>query len=128
FNHDINAPIQKYIAGITELAGKLKAIGVELTDEDIMDVLIFNLDTEYSNIAASLMTKDKLTITDVTSTLIEEEQRKGGAPQSTDTATTLYIITEMERVRRAAEVQIRITEKDSQTAENVTDATEMDTL
>ena len=81
FEHDINAPIQVYISGITDLAGKLKAIGVALTDEDITDVLIFNLDNEYSSIASTLMaSKSEFKVADVTSALLEEEQRKGGAP------------------------------------------------
>ena len=81
FEHDINAPIQVYISGITDLAGKLKAIRVALTDEDITDVLIFNLDNEYSSIASTLMaSKSEFKVADVTSALLEEEQRKGGAP------------------------------------------------
>ncbi len=68
-------------SGITDLAGKLKAIGVALTDEDITDVLIFNLDNEYSSIASTLMaSKSEFKVADVTSALLEEEQRKGGAP------------------------------------------------
>ena len=44
----------------------------------IMDVLIFNLDNEYSNIAALLMaTKGDLKVSDITSTLIEELHHKG---------------------------------------------------
>ena len=83
FEHNTNAPMSAYVNGITDLAGKLKGIGIELTDEEITDVLIFNLDNEYSNIAASLMAaKEELKVTDVTSTLIEEEQRKGGPPNS----------------------------------------------
>jgi len=81
FEHDVSAPMQSYVNGITELAGKLKAIGITLTDEDITDVLIFNLNNEYSSIAASLTSaKGELKIADVTSTLLEEEQRRGGPP------------------------------------------------
>lgn len=81
FEHDTNAPMQSYVSGITDLAGKLKAIGVTLTDEDITDVLIFNLDNEYSSIASTLMaSKSEFKVADVASALLEEEQRKGGAP------------------------------------------------
>ena len=83
FEHDTNSGMQSYINGITELAGKLKAIGVKLSDEEITDVLIFNLDKEYSSIAASLTaTKDELKIADITGALLEEEQRNGGPPVS----------------------------------------------
>lgn len=91
FEHDTSATIQAYISGITDLAAKLKAIGVTLTDEDITDVLIFNLDNDYANVAASLTTfKGNLTITDVTSVLKEEEQRRGGAPKLETAMTTKY--------------------------------------
>ena len=92
FEHDTNAPIQNYISGITDLAGKLKAIGVALTDEDITDVLIFNLDNEYSSIASTLMaSKSEFKVADVASALLEEEQRKGGAPPpSIDADLALY--------------------------------------
>ena len=80
FKHDTNAPMSAYVNGITDLARKHKGIGIELTDQEITDVLIFNLDNEYSIIAASLMAaKEELKVTEVTSTLIEEERRKGGS-------------------------------------------------
>jgi len=81
FEHDTNAPMQSYVNGITDLAARLKAIGIQLTDEDITDVLIFNLQGDYSNIAASLTTaQGELKVSDVTSALLEEESRKGGPP------------------------------------------------
>ena len=87
FEHNTSAPMSTYVNGITDLAAKLKGIGIELTDEEITDVLIFNLDNEYSNIAASLMaTKGELKVSDVTSTLIEEARRKG---ESADPAIAL---------------------------------------
>ncbi|KAJ3495365.1 hypothetical protein NLJ89_g10636 [Agrocybe chaxingu] len=88
FEHDINMLMQVYVNGITDLAAKLNAIGVTLNDEDITDVLIFNLDKEYSSIAASLSAgKTDLKVGEVVSALLEEEQRKGGAP---DVVTALY--------------------------------------
>ena len=90
FEHNTNAPMSAYVNGITDLAGKLKAIGIAFTDEEITDVLIFNLDNEYSSIAASLTaTKGDLKVSEVTSALIEEEQRRGGGP-TFDSATSLY--------------------------------------
>ena len=67
--------MQAYVSSITDLATKLKAIGVNLTDKDITDVLIFNLNNEYSSITASLMASmADLKISAVTSALLEEEQ------------------------------------------------------
>jgi hypothetical protein len=90
FEHDTNAPMSTYVNGITDLAGKLKAIGIDLTNEDITDVLIFNLDNKYSSIAASLTTtKDELKVADVRSALLEEERRNGDFITSSDLTTTL---------------------------------------
>jgi len=47
--------ISAYVNSITDLVRKLNAIGVSLSDREITDVLIFNLDNEYSSIAASLI-------------------------------------------------------------------------
>jgi hypothetical protein len=76
--HDLMASIVHYINSITDLAAKLKGISIALTDEEITDVLIFNLDNEYSNVAALLMAaKGELKVSDITSTLIEEARCKG---------------------------------------------------
>jgi hypothetical protein len=90
FEHNTSAPMSAYVNGITDLAGKLKAIGIDLTDEEITDVLIFNLDNEYSSIAASLTaTKGDLKVSEVTSALKEEEKRRGGGPIA-DPSISLY--------------------------------------
>jgi hypothetical protein len=87
FEHDTSASISAYVNGITDLARKLNAIGVSLSDQEITDVLIFNLDNEYSSIASSLVaSKEELTTADVKSALFEEERRKGGP----GTETALY--------------------------------------
>ena len=79
FQHDTSSPIQTYIAGITDLAAKLGGIGIKLSSEDITDVLIFNLNNEYSSVASTLMaTKEELKVSEVTSALLEEERRKDG--------------------------------------------------
>jgi len=70
---DTSTSISAYVNSITDLARKLNAIGVSLSDQEITDVLIFNLDNEYSSIAASLITsKEELTTTDVKSAFLEE--------------------------------------------------------
>ncbi|KAJ3547180.1 hypothetical protein NMY22_g1749 [Coprinellus aureogranulatus] len=79
FEHTTDMPMQTYISGITDLAAKLGGIDIQLKDEDITDVLIFNLNSEYSSIASTLMaTQGTLKISTVTSALLEEERRKGG--------------------------------------------------
>jgi hypothetical protein len=78
YRHEPSQPIQEYISGITGLATRLKAIGVKLDDIDINDVLLFNLDKSWPNIAASLSAStDELNIvTDVTGPLLDEEGRR----------------------------------------------------
>ena len=74
FEHDMSASISAYVNSITDLARKLNAIRVSLSDQDITDVLIFNLDNEYSSIATSLITsKEELKTADVKSALLKEE-------------------------------------------------------
>ena len=92
FEHKAEEPMQKYVNGILELAGKLKAIRVTLLDKEITDVLIFNLDQDFSNIASMLTaSREELKISDVTGALLEEEGRRGGPPDNPiDIATSLY--------------------------------------
>ena len=62
----------------------MKGIKVTLQDDDIVDVLIFNLDESWSNIAGVLCSsKDELKLSDVTSALIDEEGRRGYDPMET---------------------------------------------
>ncbi|KAJ7095029.1 hypothetical protein C8R44DRAFT_598191, partial [Mycena epipterygia] len=58
-----------------------------IQDADIMDVLLFNLDESWSNIAATLCaTTDELNvIADITGPLLDEEGRRGGPPSSDET-------------------------------------------
>jgi len=92
FEHKAKEPMQKYVNGILELAGKLKAIRVALSDKEITDVLIFNLDQDFSNIASMLTAShEELKISDITGALLEEEGRRGGPPDNPiDIATSLY--------------------------------------
>src|ERR1700678_2873536 len=43
FRHDTSKPITDYINGITTLGNQVKAIGVIVVDEDICDVIIYQL-------------------------------------------------------------------------------------
>ena len=62
---------------VTDLAARLNAIGVTLKDEDIVDVLIFNLHHTWSSIASSLSTATgELKLNDVISALDDEEARR----------------------------------------------------
>ncbi|OBZ77569.1 hypothetical protein A0H81_01930 [Grifola frondosa] len=79
FRHDTERPIRDYISSITDLAARLKSIGVKLLDEDITDVLIFNLRESWSNIAGTLTaSKEEMKIADVMGALVDEEGWRGG--------------------------------------------------
>jgi Zinc knuckle len=82
--------IADYITGITDLTAWLKSIKVMLTDEDIIDVLIFNLHESWGSIAASLTAAtEALRLSDVTGALLDEEGRKGG--RDPDSGTTALV-------------------------------------
>ncbi|OBZ67164.1 hypothetical protein A0H81_12816 [Grifola frondosa] len=49
FRHDTERPIRDYISGITDLAARLKSIGVKLLDEDITDALFLILEKRSCN-------------------------------------------------------------------------------
>lgn len=83
YTHDPSMPISKYVSEIVDLAARLKGIGVKLEDEDIADVLIFNLDESWSSAGTALTArKDQMNVLEVQGVLMDEEQRRGGAPQN----------------------------------------------
>ena len=70
--HDLKDSIHIYINNITNLASQLHAMGVNIGDEDIMDVLIFNLPSLYDPVATALMTHhSKLMVSNISAALIE---------------------------------------------------------
>lgn len=77
FVHDTSLPIRDYVTGITTVAGKLKAIGVDIPDEDVTDILIYALAPEYNAVATSLMQSadDTLSIASITGTLVDAEAK-----------------------------------------------------
>jgi hypothetical protein len=68
-----------FIGDITNLASKLRAIGVDLEDQDVTDVMIYSLPPAYGSVATALMNRSdaaSLRITDVSAALMEEEARQ----------------------------------------------------
>jgi len=66
--------IQNFITGILDLSTQLRGIGIKLLEDDIIDVIIFNLHESWSSFAASLTTSQfALIVADMTSMLIDEE-------------------------------------------------------
>ena len=81
---DSSAPIREYTSRVLDIAARLRAIGVSLKDEDIVDVLIFNLHPDWMNVATTLSTaQGELKIADVVSTLEDEESRRSLDPGHT---------------------------------------------
>jgi hypothetical protein len=74
FHYNTSRPITEYILGITDLAAHLKAIKITLSDVDITDILIFNLNDSWGNIAVLLTAAiGELKLSDVTGILLDEE-------------------------------------------------------
>ena len=66
---------------------KLKAIGIDITEKDICDTLIFNLAPAYNTIATTLMQSAfALTVASFTSTLVDVKAKV--APEATMFAQT----------------------------------------
>ena len=102
YQHDESKSIADYISGISNLAAQLKSLNITLSDDDIVDVLIFNLHESWGNIAASLTaTTTELKINDVTGALMDEEGRRGsqGSPES-DPELAMYSKSPGRRERR----------------------------
>jgi hypothetical protein len=74
----------EYVHGILTLASQLRAIGVELGEEDVPDVLIYSLAPEFSAVATALMQRaGSLTIEDISAALVEEESHMKGRKEGT---------------------------------------------
>ena len=87
FAHDSLKPVQDYVSGIGRLASALRAIGVKIDSRDEVDVMIYNLSPEWGSIASTLTASSaELTVADVTGALLDEEKRRGGAPNDGSTA------------------------------------------
>jgi hypothetical protein len=91
YKHDITLPIQSYISGILSLASSLQSIGVKLDDDDVVDVLVFNLADLWGSVADSLLARDELTIEDAKGILQGAEGRRGGASASVDSPNSAYM-------------------------------------
>ena len=87
YQHDTNNSIQSYISSISSLTACIEALSITLSPTDITNILIFNLNESYLNIATTLTaTKDELSIANVTGALIDKEGRwlGSGDPKEKD--------------------------------------------
>jgi len=94
YHHNTSLPITDYINDITSFAAQLRDIEIDVKDTEIVDVLIYSLHHEWGNIATSLMTRsdaDKLTVSMVSSTLIEAEARKADSSDDGASGDTLLL-------------------------------------
>ncbi|KAG8691140.1 hypothetical protein FRC09_011718 [Ceratobasidium sp. 395] len=74
--------VQDYVTRVSDVSTRLRALGVGLSDEDEVDVLIMNLPDTWGHVASSLMIRPgDLKVKDVVAVLLEEETRR----QHTDT-------------------------------------------
>jgi len=79
YEHQQGTPMEDYVNTITSLAMQLRAIGVELKDDSIIDVLVISLPEDYEALATSLSTQTgTLTLANVTSAILDEQMRQKG--------------------------------------------------
>ncbi|QRV94608.1 gag-polypeptide of LTR copia-type [Ceratobasidium sp. AG-Ba] len=91
YQHDISRPIREFTGGLTSLGHQLKALGVNLEDDDIIDVIIYSLHADWSNIAGTLTANQgEMKLSDVISALVDEEARRAPA---VSTETSLNAVT-----------------------------------
>ncbi|PCH39064.1 hypothetical protein WOLCODRAFT_158591 [Wolfiporia cocos MD-104 SS10] len=74
YQHDKSLPIQSYINSVILLASTLTTIGVALDDDDITNVLIFQLDEIRGSVADVLQAHETLTIAEVKAMLLGAEE------------------------------------------------------
>jgi hypothetical protein len=84
YHHDTEKPVMEYVHGILTLTLQLQAIGVELGEEDVPDILIYSLAPEFSAVATALMQRaGSLTVEDISVALVEEESHLKGQKEGT---------------------------------------------
>lgn len=101
--HDPRAPIREYTNRVTDLANRLKAIGVSLRDDDVIDVLIYNLHPSWASIASTLSAAPgTLKLLDVIGALVDEEARRApdSSPDATDPDDTALVSRQPRRSRQ----------------------------
>ncbi|KAF8702232.1 hypothetical protein RHS03_06389, partial [Rhizoctonia solani] len=73
----VDDDVQDYVAQISDLAARLRASGVNISDEEEADILIMNLPSTWNHVASSLMIRPGvLTVKDVATVLREELVRR----------------------------------------------------
>lgn len=69
--------VREYVSRVSDIASQLRAVGVTLSDEDEVDVLIMNLPESWGHVASSLMIRPgELKVSEVVGVLLEEEMRR----------------------------------------------------
>jgi hypothetical protein len=82
--------MQQHINRVHELADRLASIGLPVSDEDILLVLLTSVPSTYDNVVVALETKSTaLTIDLVTSALLNEERRQSGGLDQPDPSSAL---------------------------------------
>lgn len=75
--HDPSRPIAEFLNNLTTLADQLKALKVSLTDDDMIDVIIYALHDDWRDISSVLMKNEtRLELAGVMNTLVNEEKRR----------------------------------------------------
>src|SRR5260370_26669836 len=78
FKHDLDMPIDEYIQGLEVIWNQMHGIRMSITDSDLADALIMNLNSNFNSIASSLTSRgSEPTVGEVMDVLRDEEARLG---------------------------------------------------
>lgn len=76
YEHPRGTSMQDYINTITNLAMQLRAISVQISDDDIVDVMIMSLTDDYAHLGTALASQSsQLSLADVTGAILDEQMR-----------------------------------------------------
>ena len=78
FKHDLDMPIDEYIQGLEAIWNQMRGIGMSITDSDLADALIMNLNSNFNSLASSLTSRgSEPEVAEVMDVLRDEEARLG---------------------------------------------------
>lgn len=68
--HDIQKPIDFYIQEVTSATAKLKALGCTVSDTEVIDVILMNLDPSFHHIRATILSQEEYPSLDKLQTIL----------------------------------------------------------
>lgn len=98
--HSPSAPVDTYINTVLASARRLQQISITITDEDIAETLVWNLDSSWQAVNSSLMGLPTLTLEVVESQLVNHQHQLDGFGTGTSTDPMVDAAANAARVRK----------------------------